>query len=391
MAPAARDACTTKRHYTLDKTVVAVRDSAGAGSLNYLLGDQLGSTTVSVNAAGGTPVVQRYLPYGAPRSTTGGTAVTDKGWIGQTKDGSTGLQYLNARYYDPVIGRFTAVDPMADLSQPASIDAYGYGHGSPVTMKDPTGLNACTTIECLYAGGGFLGSPSPSSGGGGSNYQQSQSLSGGDRKAIVKNFAGVASGTDELAGLTHFLNWEVDSGRIAGSAWWRAANGRMMLDMRAATQAIRDVGIGRASSSSPTVQAWISCAQAASSGASNSTQVERFWSAHQMSLHKGIRDPDSMMVLGAETLDEQDFIETVVDNVDAAAAFGDDPGGIGGASMYAYLNGIPLIYSPSYPQSYPAGPGAGDASTIGFYATNTDEAVMLVGIFGVNTQLWTPG
>jgi hypothetical protein len=36
------------------------------------------------------------LPYGAPRSTTGGSAVTDKGWIGQTRDGSTGLQYLNA-------------------------------------------------------------------------------------------------------------------------------------------------------------------------------------------------------------------------------------------------------------------------------------------------------
>jgi RHS repeat-associated protein len=132
---------TTKRHYTLDKTVVAVRDSAGAGSLNYLLGDQLGSTTVSINAAGGTPVVQRYLPYGAPRSTTGGSAVTDRGWIGQTKDGSTGLQYLNARYYDPQIGRFSAVDPI--VSGVGSLDRFGYGLDNPVTLKDPTGLKVC--------------------------------------------------------------------------------------------------------------------------------------------------------------------------------------------------------------------------------------------------------
>jgi RHS repeat-associated protein len=99
-------ACTTKRYYSLGSTVVAVRDTATT-QLTYLLGDQLGSTTVSVNAAGGTPVVQHYLPYGAPRSTSG-TPVTDRGWIGQTKDSSTGLQYLNARYYDPAVGRFTA-------------------------------------------------------------------------------------------------------------------------------------------------------------------------------------------------------------------------------------------------------------------------------------------
>ena len=69
-------ACTTKRYYSIGGTQVAMRHSA-TGALTYLLGDQLGSTSVSVNAAGGTPVVQRYLPYGAPRSTTGGSAVTD--------------------------------------------------------------------------------------------------------------------------------------------------------------------------------------------------------------------------------------------------------------------------------------------------------------------------
>jgi RHS repeat-associated protein len=81
------------------------------------------------------------LPYGAPRS--GAIGATERGWIGQTKDASTGLQYLNARYYDPTIGRFTAADPLANLAEPGSLDAYGYGRGSPVTLTDPTGLYAC--------------------------------------------------------------------------------------------------------------------------------------------------------------------------------------------------------------------------------------------------------
>jgi RHS repeat-associated protein len=94
--------------------------------------------TLAVNASTGATSTQRFLPYGAPRS--GAITATDRGWIGQTKDASTGLQYLNARYYDPTIGRFTARDPLADLSVPATLDAYGYAGGTPVTAKDPTGL-----------------------------------------------------------------------------------------------------------------------------------------------------------------------------------------------------------------------------------------------------------
>ena len=45
-----------------------------------------------------------------------------------------------ARYYDPVVGRFTATDPLADLGSPATLDAYGYSSGTPVTLSDPTGL-----------------------------------------------------------------------------------------------------------------------------------------------------------------------------------------------------------------------------------------------------------
>ena len=45
-----------------------------------------------------------------------------------------------ARYYDPTIGRFTAVDPIVDPDQPGSLDRFGYGLASPVTLSDPSGL-----------------------------------------------------------------------------------------------------------------------------------------------------------------------------------------------------------------------------------------------------------
>lgn len=127
-----------KRYYTLDGINVAVRDGATL-NVHWLLGDHLGSTSLTVNASTGATATQRFLPYGKQRGSTG-TIPTERGWIGQTHDTSTGLQYLNARYYDPDTGRFSSVDPVVDVDQPASSDRYGYGHSSPATKSDPGGL-----------------------------------------------------------------------------------------------------------------------------------------------------------------------------------------------------------------------------------------------------------
>ena len=379
---------TTKRYYTLAGVTVGVRDSA-TGALTYLLGDQLGSTTVSVNAAGGTPVVQRYLPYGAPRSTTGGSAVTDRGWIGQTKDASTGLQYLNARYYDPIIGRFAAVDPI--VSGVGSLDRFGYGLDNPVTLKDPTGLKVCDDPrECKALNVNPSGRPL---GGGGNS--EAQALSSGARKKIASAFRAAVPGSDEVGGIELFLGWEISSGRISGSAWWRAVNGRLMLDMQAATEAILDRGVMRASSSSPTVQAWIAYAQGASQGASKQTQRDAYWLAHQLSLHEGIRS--SGMLLQAESADEQAFIETVVENVDLTALSGIRPDGfVAQKLMGGFLNGAPGPLSwflPAfYPDSYPAGPNSAvDGSIIGLFAGDQHEANVMQGLTGVDSPLFTPG
>jgi RHS repeat-associated protein len=80
------------------------------------------------------PARKRYLPYGGDRSTTTLTA-SDRQFLGQPKD-TSGLAYLNNRYYDPTVGVFVSVDPLvATTGQP-----YLYADGNPATLSDPTGL-----------------------------------------------------------------------------------------------------------------------------------------------------------------------------------------------------------------------------------------------------------
>ena len=48
----------------------------------------------------------------------------------------TGLDYLNNRYHDPVLGAFISVDPLVTMTG----DAYVYGHANPILFSDPSGL-----------------------------------------------------------------------------------------------------------------------------------------------------------------------------------------------------------------------------------------------------------
>ncbi|PIZ70845.1 hypothetical protein COY07_06070 [Candidatus Peregrinibacteria bacterium CG_4_10_14_0_2_um_filter_43_11] len=48
--------------------------------------------------------------------------------------------YYGARYYDPVIGRFTSMDPWeGDLKDPQTLNKYSYARNNPVRYVDPTG------------------------------------------------------------------------------------------------------------------------------------------------------------------------------------------------------------------------------------------------------------
>ena len=59
---------------------------------------------------------------------------------GQYLDREKGLHYNLFRYYDPVGGRFTQVDP---IGLAGGINTYGYV-GDPLVWVDPLGLSKCS-------------------------------------------------------------------------------------------------------------------------------------------------------------------------------------------------------------------------------------------------------
>ncbi len=72
---------------------------------------------------------------------------TDHGWLNQVSDeASTGLVYLNARYYDPEASRFVSPDPLLKPMDPRTLDAYRYADNNPITYTDATGLSPCSGL-----------------------------------------------------------------------------------------------------------------------------------------------------------------------------------------------------------------------------------------------------
>jgi RHS repeat-associated protein len=133
------------RSYGFAGQPIAVRTPAG---VDYLVTDQQGSVEASLPSGGNVDVARAYSPYGTRRG--GGELDTDQGWIGQIEDDSTKLSYLNARYYDPNLGRFLSPDPLYDRSDPESLNPYGYGYNSPTNATDASGLAGCWGWECQF-------------------------------------------------------------------------------------------------------------------------------------------------------------------------------------------------------------------------------------------------
>ncbi len=110
------------------------------------LTDALGSVLTSFSS-GAILGEQIYGPYGNQRSIEGSLG-TDKGYTGQFTDALSGLDYYNARWYDPVMGQFLSADNVQGNA--AGMDPYGYVAGNPETKTDPTGQR---NIEITEEGG----------------------------------------------------------------------------------------------------------------------------------------------------------------------------------------------------------------------------------------------
>lgn len=111
----------------------------GASEVYYYQPDHLGSSNVVTNQAGTKLQELTYYPYGQTRTNTGSINVNHK-YTSQELDGSTGLYFYNARYYDPVLGRFISPDTIVpNPRDPQDFNRYSYVNNNPLNYIDPTG------------------------------------------------------------------------------------------------------------------------------------------------------------------------------------------------------------------------------------------------------------
>ncbi len=80
---------------------------------------------------------RKYDVYGAIRSGDSGTSAHKfVGALGHPSEDNTGLIYMQARYMDPVTGRFVSEDPAAH-----GVNWYVYASNAPTSKADKTGCD----------------------------------------------------------------------------------------------------------------------------------------------------------------------------------------------------------------------------------------------------------
>jgi RHS repeat-associated protein len=137
--------------------------SGGAAEFKWLVADHLDTPRMTVDQTGSLAGVSRhdYLPFGEELTAGAGGRTTAQGYAGDNirqkftgheRDGETGLDYAQARYYGSALGRFTGVDPynpIVDsereenfrgyLGQPQNWNRYTYVWNNPLKYTDPFG------------------------------------------------------------------------------------------------------------------------------------------------------------------------------------------------------------------------------------------------------------
>ncbi|MES0092521.1 RHS repeat-associated core domain-containing protein [Mesorhizobium sp. M0030] len=102
----------------------------------FLHRDHLASVRMVTDASGNIAEATNYATYGE-RLNTG--FQTQKGYIGERLDPETGLLYLNARYMDPVLGRFISPDDWDPTLPGVGTNRYAYAQNDPVNKADNNG------------------------------------------------------------------------------------------------------------------------------------------------------------------------------------------------------------------------------------------------------------
>ncbi|NET37569.1 MAG: RHS repeat-associated core domain-containing protein [Cyanothece sp. SIO1E1] len=118
----------------------------------YFLKDHLGSVRTTVDQSGNVDGYDDYYPFGLVmpgRSSNSANPTDNYKFTGHERDDEAGLtiDYMMARNYDPMIGRFMQIDPLS-ASFP-DYSPYNYTLNNPINMWDPDGR---APVGCCKSG-----------------------------------------------------------------------------------------------------------------------------------------------------------------------------------------------------------------------------------------------
>jgi RHS repeat-associated protein len=125
--------CETYRTLSL----LTVTTGQATERVTFYHNDALGSPVAATDANGTLLWRESYAPYGKRLTREAGSK--DTVWYtGKPED--VGLIYFGARWYDPDIGRFMAMDPIGfDPENIHSFGRYAYANDNPYKFHDPDG------------------------------------------------------------------------------------------------------------------------------------------------------------------------------------------------------------------------------------------------------------
>ncbi len=122
-------------------------------TVSYLTTDHLGSPRIITDQYGRVSSRKDFTAFGdeivTPQRVAGPNGNgydppnVRQDYTGYQKDGESGLEFAQARYYNAGHGRFTSVDPLtgsATIRNPQSFNRYSYVLNSPYKFTDPLGL-----------------------------------------------------------------------------------------------------------------------------------------------------------------------------------------------------------------------------------------------------------
>ena len=122
-------------------------DEGGGIVMHFYVKDHLGSNRLVVDGNGNIEEVNHYYPFGALMGDRCGVSRNKYKYIDKELDTMYGwnMQDHEARWYDPVVGRWVATDPLQEKY--ASFSTYYYANNNPLVFIDFNGKDGVRIVD----------------------------------------------------------------------------------------------------------------------------------------------------------------------------------------------------------------------------------------------------